>query len=455
MKQTHRHQIKRVVFDFQFSDETTAFGARKKIETLFHSDCLPVLESVFEAHVPSGSFYHIPRLEIDLGTLNLEHIETADLAGILSRQLVPQIKEVSSEGFLPIDAALSCRDTFIHFLNTGTWPCPTVFEDVYELERSTRDLLPSEFSEVMDELLLVLTEEVASLRLVYQFNSSFVNGIIDQLIQRMKNVFTFDSFVSARLKHVLGRVSSLREKAFFIQNLASALSHKFTPELEQEFKKTLDVILQEKDGQVEFSLGKNTWFPSQAATKDKRKTAISNRKFSSECEENVQEEVFTSYAGVVLLHPFLCRFFQNLHLLNEKNRFESLDAQEHAIHVLHFLASGMEHLEEPKTCLLKVLCGFSLAGPLKRDRTIADREKEEAQALLLAVIGHWAKLKKTSAHGFCQEFLQREGKFEIRDSEYHLMVEQRSIDILLSSLPWSYSIIRLPWMEVPLRVDWV
>jgi hypothetical protein len=34
------------------------------------------------------------------------------------------------------------------------------------------------------------------------------------------------------------------------------------------------------------------------------------------------------------------------------------------------------------------------------------------------------------------------------------VVENKTHDVLLSFLPWGYGIIKLPWLERPLFVDW-
>lgn len=468
MTQTIRHQIKRVIFDFQYSDEPTAFEARKKLETLFHSDFIPVLETVFDQHAPHGRPYYIPRLEIDLGSMDPQQVAKTDLAGILYQQLVQQLKDVSFTDIPFTATPISGVDTLFQFLTTGTWPCPTIFENVDELEQEVRALPSLEFAKVMAELPLILSREGSSLRFVYQFNVAFVDWIIDQLIQKAKKVFTFEPMVLSRLKEKSIRISSLKNKASFIHDLALTLSQKITPEVEKEINNMFDVFIHERESQVEVSLVDNQLFALKPPGEEKRigtiagsdiaskfkEEATSGSDISLESEDEAKTGMYTSFAGVVLLHPFLGRFFQGLNLLNAQNQFESIEAQRQAIHVLHFLASGVENPEEPATGLLKVLCGYPLTAPLEKVRTVSSVEKEEAQALLLAVVGHWSTLKNTSSDGFRREFLQRDGKLEVLDSGIHLTVEQRSIDVLLSSLPWSCSIIRLPWMERPLRVDW-
>jgi Contractile injection system tape measure protein len=449
LKKAIRHQIQRVVFDFQYSDEATAFGSRKKLEAKFFSDFLPVLEGVLDQHAQNGQSYHIPRVEIDLGSMDPERVDVAELIEILHRQLAQQLSQGLFQDAQALASPLCAADTLFHFLRNGTWPSPTVFSSVAELEEAVISLFLLESAEVLTRLSSILALEESSLRLVYQFNLAFVDRIIDQLLQRLERTFTFEF---SRVRDRLGRVTVLKGKAWIIQNLALVISQDLTTEEETKFKQTFDLFLQEKEDQV--LLEGRGLFAHQIANDKKKKNATLAIKVSSEFKEEVKAGVYTPYAGIVLLHPFLCRFFESLNLLNSQNQFKDEDAQRHAIHMFHFLASGMENPEEPQASLLKVICGYTLEAPLDRVRTLGDMEKEEAQSLLLAVIGHWSSLKNTSPDGFRQEFLQREGKLETRDSVFHLTVEQRSIDVLLPSLPWSFSIIRLPWMKGPLRVDW-
>jgi len=82
-------------------------------------------------------------------------------------------------------------------------------------------------------------------------------------------------------------------------------------------------------------------------------------------------------------------------------------------------------------------------------------EEEEASALLNAVVGHWDALRDTSADGLRASFLARAGKLSERsDGDFLLQVEAQSFDILLERLPWSISIVKLPWMARQLWGEW-
>ena len=40
------------------------------------------------------------------------------------------------------------------------------------------------------------------------------------------------------------------------------------------------------------------------------------------------------------------------------------------------------------------------------------------------------------------------------DGDWLLRVEARTVDILLDQLPWGVSLVKLPWMDRLLRVEW-
>ena len=169
--------------------------------------------------------------------------------------------------------------------------------------------------------------------------------------------------------------------------------------------------------------------------------------------QSAEDGWYVGHAGLVLLHPFLPRFFDALGLLDAQ-QFRSPQARERAVHLLHFLASGTEHPEEHATLLGKLLCGIAFEHPIPRELALRDDEKAESNALLAAAIGHWGRLGSASPDGLREGFLARDGKLVRTGTGFVLTVEQRAIDLLLDHLPWTLSIVRLPWMARPLMVNW-
>jgi hypothetical protein len=80
--------------------------------------------------------------------------------------------------------------------------------------------------------------------------------------------------------------------------------------------------------------------------------------------------------------------------------------------------------------------------------------KDESETLLKAAIKHWSALKNTSPDGLREGFLQREGKLILNDFQDRLIVESKAQDVLLSYLPWGYSIFKLAWMKGALYIEW-
>lgn len=162
---------------------------------------------------------------------------------------------------------------------------------------------------------------------------------------------------------------------------------------------------------------------------------------------------FFKNAGLVLLGPFLHRFFQKLELLQEK-KFKDHYCWSKAVLLLQFLVSGEEKIPEYEMLLPKFLCG--MPANLAMDHTISlyREEKEEASSLLEAVIENWGALGGTSADGLREGFLIRDGKLIKTGSGWKLIVEPNAIDILLERLPWAIGMIKLPWMEELLTVEW-
>ena len=81
-------------------------------------------------------------------------------------------------------------------------------------------------------------------------------------------------------------------------------------------------------------------------------------------------------------------------------------------------------------------------------------ELNTIDSLLEAAKANWSKMRNTSTRAFQESFLNRAGFIEKTEWEWTLTVEERAYDILLDSIPWSYKLVRLPWMENILKVNW-
>lgn len=165
--------------------------------------------------------------------------------------------------------------------------------------------------------------------------------------------------------------------------------------------------------------------------------------------------IYLNHAGLVLLHPFLTYYFEAIGLVSE-NAFCHEYAQQIAIVLLHYLATGETSAPEYDLVLPKLLCGWPLNDPVVVGLELPEAALAEAENLLETVIRYWEVLKNTSPDGLRQGFLQRQGKLtQAEMGGWKLRVEQQSIDILLTRLPWGVSMVKLPWMAEVLVVEWM
>jgi hypothetical protein len=162
-----------------------------------------------------------------------------------------------------------------------------------------------------------------------------------------------------------------------------------------------------------------------------------------------------SGAGVVLLAPFLVRLFEARGIgLAATARIATADLPR-ACALLHYATAGRQDGYEFELGLIKVMLGLSPETPVPFSGGLLEPgDADEVDGLLASVIGHWQVLKNTSVEGLRSSFLQRPGLLTERADAWRLQVESAAIDLLLAQLPWSISVILLPWCKKPIQTEW-
>ena len=160
-----------------------------------------------------------------------------------------------------------------------------------------------------------------------------------------------------------------------------------------------------------------------------------------------------SNAGLVLLWPFLPRFFAALGLLDGKD-FRAVATREQGALLLQYLASGELETPESELPLNKLLTGLPLEHPLPRELLIDAAVVAECEELQLSLIRHWDALGTTSVAGLRASLLLRQGRLEPSAQGWRLNVPRAGYDVLLDRLPWGIGFVLLPWMTQPLFVEW-
>ena len=163
--------------------------------------------------------------------------------------------------------------------------------------------------------------------------------------------------------------------------------------------------------------------------------------------------------GLCLLAVWFTRLFDMLGLLEAntdgKKDLRDTAARIRAIFILQRLVTDEKReYREQELALNRILTGCPFHVPLPRTLELTDNEIRTAESMLSGVKANWDKMKGTSVKGFQKSFIERPGKLEQREDKWVLYVEERSYDILLDSLPWSYRTIRLPWLKKKINVVW-
>lgn len=219
---------------------------------------------------------------------------------------------------------------------------------------------------------------------------------------------------------------------------------------------TLHKEMQEQEQQLmKASLGTNPQDLTQASnTKTSLNQLIMNERELAKSTKLIgSEHLFVNNAGMVLLHPFLSTFLTRVGIC-QGGQFVSDEVQHRAVHLLQYLINNALETPEHELVLNKVLCGLPIEEPIANAIDITELEQTTAHDLLKAVIQNWDKMSNSSVEGLQGSFLQREGMLSENDQEWTLKIEQRTYDLLLQTLPWGLSMIKYPWMNKPLMVEW-
>ena len=178
---------------------------------------------------------------------------------------------------------------------------------------------------------------------------------------------------------------------------------------------------------------------------------------ASEIEEAMQPEyISVTNAGLCLLTPWVIRLLSMLDLLTEdKKDLKDMDARIRAIFILQRLVTAEQReYKESDLAFNRVLVACPFNVPLPKRLELTDKEIETVESMLAGVKANWSKMENTSIGGFQRSFIEREGQLEQRENKWVLTVEDKAYDILLDSLPWSYKMIRFPWLKKPISVSW-
>lgn len=167
----------------------------------------------------------------------------------------------------------------------------------------------------------------------------------------------------------------------------------------------------------------------------------------------MDDSLYIHNAGLVILAPYFNRFFTMLDMLDGKE-FIDEEAAVRAVLLLEYLASGQTESPEHRLAFNKVLCGLPINTPVPESIELSEQEIEVSAQLLNAILQNWDKMSSSTVDNLRASFLLRDGRLLDQPDNWSLTVENKGFDILLSFLPWTISLVSLPWMAKRLEVSW-
>ncbi|WEK71057.1 MAG: contractile injection system tape measure protein [Candidatus Chryseobacterium colombiense] len=158
-------------------------------------------------------------------------------------------------------------------------------------------------------------------------------------------------------------------------------------------------------------------------------------------------------AGIVILNNSFGMLFERLGLSRE-NKFTSLENQSKAAQFLQYIATGVSITEDIDLPLDKVLCGLPISHSIPDTIEITAENEVIINSLMQSTISQWNTIGDSSLDGFRGNWLIRDGILTELSDKWELTINKRAYDILINKSPFSFSIIKYPWMKKPLHVTW-
>lgn len=174
---------------------------------------------------------------------------------------------------------------------------------------------------------------------------------------------------------------------------------------------------------------------------------------NADSSTSLNHESHVLNAGMVIVAPYAQRLFGILEL-TQNGSFVSDEAAQRAVHLLQYVVTGETQTPEFQLSLNKLLCGIHGGIPIVAGIEITAHEQEVIEQMLKGVISHWSALGNTSIQGLRETFLRRQGYLYFEEDSWKLKIPQAGFDMLLDQLPWSFAMIKFPWMQDPLHVTW-
>ena len=448
------HLVNRLQLEMTCPSDEQAIQVGAEVGRTLQPLLVSAIDRVCSRHVAEDQWLRLDKLVIQLPIFTSDFPNENQIAtqfehhfeAALIEQLASRLATIG-----PVSRQKTDLDTLIYFLRTGQLPWWATAETT-KPDAILNELIYQQPETLRAELLRIIRAPQVVQRLIHQLMPEVAADLVSRCFPELRIWIYAEQPIDA-----LPEWETLPTEVYL--RLLPYMAHQ--PTLVSKIGTIIEQVFNRPGQQPHFDeLSDNQELITNTISKESAVLPAFSEPaevFDSPLEtDSVVDDLpkyFVKNAGIILLSPFLTPFFNELGWI-ENGEFVDDLSQYKALHSLHYLATGETHPPEHLLTLGKLLCGIPLKAPVPRKLDLPKADLREADALLSDVISHWQTLKNTSVNGLRNGFLQRNGVLAFTNSAWELQVERQTIDVLLDTIPWGFSVLKLPWMPSLLYTQW-
>lgn len=488
------HIIQKVFIEINVNNKEKALSIKDDVNSFLSIDVFPQIERYINTleYELAGNTLQIPRLELNVdvksSALNSElkdkitQVFKEELSEItksidIEHRIQKQNQETENtfQAYL-MDSEEKLLQTFIHFLEKGSMPWwnsenssisileSVVFDQLVAADQFQKKIVPVLSKENVRNRIInqFSDEQIAQLCLTVLKNKDLEINLEPNIIHHISKQNHTNRIIIWRL--ILNIVSKYLN-ASGNNNLREYLLQQVS-KMEQAGSQTTKANLKNRKTVVQiFPFIKSIDIQENEIPENSKTESIEkSENIGSAMEADYQKDLeiqegtdqnegqYVQNAGLILIHPFIKPLFEHCDLIHPETR--ELTDPELCAHLLHYIATGKTNAPECDMIFEKFLCNIPLHQTINRHIKLSRKHKKQAKNVIESVQHNWSSMKKSSVELLQNEFFQRSGKLVITDYDYTLTMERKTQDILLEKLSWGIGLIRLPWQEKFMYVNW-
>lgn len=489
MKQDHI--IQKVFVEITVNNKEKAYLIKDDINSFLSIDVFPEIEKYINGieQKLAGHTLQIPRMELNLdvknSSLNTElkdkivQLFKEELSETAQRSETSEQETENESKAYWVENQEKMVQTFIYFLENGHMPWwnsdkksidfleTQTFETLISAANFSKSIISALFKQHVQERIInqLSDEQIAQVCLAILENKELKINLKADIIYRISKLNHPDRIIVWQMvlrvlsEYLRSSNSNLQE--YLLHQILKAKPKGLSKEKDshQNWKTVIEIFPFMKESEIFESIKSiQTIESSKKNIPDHNENPrtpeeISNQNNAAIHDDGIANEgQYIRNAGLILIHPFMKTFFEHCELFDPET--QQLIDPEMCAHLLHYIATGTTNAPEYDMAFEKFLCNIPMNQTINRHIKLSRKHKTQAKNVIESVQHNWNPMKKSSAALLQNEFFQRSGKLVVTNHDYTLTVERKTQDILLEKLGWGIGLVKLPWKEKFMFINW-